>query len=101
MLAAIGPPLLTMGEGREGIDARLGDHDDAAAIAAIAAIGSAARDVFLAAKAHAAITAIAGFDFDGDAVDEHGGKGSGVRIRRSEGNKNRDADRHPCRLYVE
>ena len=72
VLAALGAPLLAMGERDEAIDARLGDHDDAAAVAAVAAVGTAARHVLLAAEAHAAVAAAAGFDFDGDAIDEHG-----------------------------
>ena len=69
-----------MGEHGEAIDAGLGDHDDAAAVAAVAAIGAAARDVLLAAEAHAAVAAAAGFDFDGDAIDEH----VKLRMRRRE-----------------
>ena len=72
MLAAFGAPLFAVSEQGERIDARFGDHDDAAAVAAVAAIGATARDVFFATEAHAAITAAAGFDFDGDAIDEHG-----------------------------
>ena len=76
VLAALGPPVLAMRERGEAVDARLGDDDDAAAVAAVAAVGPAARDVLLAAEAHAAIAAAAGFDFDGDAIDEHGGSWS-------------------------
>ena len=54
------------------VDARLGHDDHAAAVAAVAAVGSAAGDVLLAAEADAAVAAAAGFDFDGDAIDEHG-----------------------------
>ena len=71
----VGAPLFAMRERGEPIDARLGDHDDAAAVAAVAAVGPAARHVLLAAEAHAAVAAAAGFDFDGDAIDEHGGVG--------------------------
>ena len=92
VLAALGPPVLAVGERRQAVDARLGDHDDAAAVAAVAAVRPAARHVLLAAEAHAAVAAFAGFDFDGDAIDEHGGR-LGVRGRWSGigVNKNRDA----------
>src|SRR4051794_26878384 len=93
VLATFGAPLFAVSEQGKRIDARFGDHDDAAAIAAIAAIRTAAGDVFFAAKAHAAIPAAAGFYFNGDAIDEHGGEGW---IQRS-GNENRDAVRHPCK----
>ena len=73
MLAAFGAPLFAVGQDGQAIDAGLGNHDDAAAVAAVAAIGAAARDVLLATEAHAAVAAAAGFDFDGDAIDEHGG----------------------------
>jgi hypothetical protein len=60
-----------MREQRQAIDARLGDHDDAAAVAAVAAIWSAPGNVLFAPKAHATVAAAAGFDFDSDAIDEH------------------------------
>ncbi len=71
VLASIGPPALAMRERRQAVDARLGHHDDAAAVAAVAAIRAAARHVLLAPEAHAAVAAAAGLDFDGDAIDEH------------------------------
>ncbi len=71
--SALGPPLLAMRECRERINARFGDQNDAAAVAAVAAVRSAARNILLAAKADATITAPAGFDFNGDTIDEHGG----------------------------
>ena len=75
VLAAAGPPVLAMGERGQAIDAGLGDQHDAAAVAAVAAVGPAAGDVFLTAEAYASITAAASFDFDSDAIDEHGGGG--------------------------
>ena len=72
VLAALRSPVFAMRQGGEAVDARLGHHDDAAAVAAVAAVGPAARHVLLAAEAHAAVAAAAGFDFDGDAIDEHG-----------------------------
>ena len=46
-------------------------NDDAAAIAAVAAVGAALGDVFLAPKADAAASAVAAFDVDGDSIDKH------------------------------
>src|SRR2546426_9418773 len=94
MLAALGAPSLAMGQRGQAIDACLGNHDDAAPIAAVAAVGTAARNIFLAAEAHATVAAAAGFDFDGDAIDEHVKSGQRWEVR-GQGNKNRDAWRHP------
>ena len=49
-----------------------GDDVDRAAVAAVAAVGAAARDELLAAEAQAAVAAVAGSDVDVDFVDEHG-----------------------------
>jgi hypothetical protein len=49
-----------------------GFHNDVAALAAIAARGTTARDKFLAAEGHAAVATVAGFDSDFGFVDEHG-----------------------------
>ena len=95
VLAALGPPVLAMRERRQAVDARLGHHDDAAAVAAVAAVRPAARHVLLAAKAHAAVAAPAGFDFDGDAIDEHGDerkwRSESQEIRRMRHQQKRDA----------
>jgi hypothetical protein len=72
VLATRGPPVFAMHKLGKTINARFGNNDHAAAIPAIAAIGPTARDVLLAAKAHAAIPAAAGFNFNSDAIDEHG-----------------------------
>ena len=60
-----------MGQGGKAVDAFLGDEDHAAAVAAVAAVGPAAGDVFLAAEADAAVAPLAGLDADFDFVDEH------------------------------
>ncbi len=60
-----------MREQREAVDARLCDDDDAAAVAAVAAVGTAARDELLATKAHRSVAAFTGVNADGDAIDEH------------------------------
>ena len=58
-VAAVGLPLLAMGQRGEAIDAFLGQEDDAAAVAAVAAVGPAARNVLLPAEAEAAVAAAA------------------------------------------
>src|ERR1044071_6762033 len=70
VLAAAGAikPLIAEIEQRREIG--IGHRDDVAAGAPVAAVGPAARDVFFAAKAHAAASAVAGFDLDFDFVDE-------------------------------
>src|SRR6056297_2295002 len=50
-------------------------HPDAAAVAAVAAVGTALRNVLLAPEAHAAVPAAAGADFDSGFVDEFHGAG--------------------------
>ena len=57
-----------------------GDDVDGAAVAAVAAVGPAARDELLAAEAQAAVAAVAGGDVDVDFVDEH----ASVRAQASE-----------------
>src|SRR3569623_1096881 len=54
----------------QGIEIDVGDQKHTAAVAAVAAVRPAERDEFFAAKPRAAITAVAGLDFDGDFVDE-------------------------------
>src|ERR1044071_8498488 len=49
-----------------------GLHDDVAAFAAIAARRSPTRDKLLPPEGHAAVSAVASFDFDFGFVDEHG-----------------------------
>ncbi len=71
-LARLGPPMLAVHQRREAVDARLGDNDHAAAVAAVAAVGPATRNVLLAPEADATVAPFAGFDLDRDAVDEHG-----------------------------
>jgi hypothetical protein len=59
----------------EGVVRERGAHEDVATVAAVAAGGAAARDELFAAKGHAAIAAVAGFDSDVGFVDEHRGGG--------------------------
>ena len=70
-LAAFGLPVFLLRERRQAVDALGRDDDHAAAVAAVAAVGPAARNVLLAAKADAAVAAAAGLDLQSDAIDEH------------------------------
>ena len=65
-------PLIT--ELDEGVETPLGDQIDAAAIAAVSAIGSAPRDVLLTAETQAAMAAGAGLHLDDRAIDEFHGE---------------------------
>ena len=52
------------------VDVAVGNRVDAAAAAAVAAVGPAARDELLAPKRGDAVAAFAGVDFDDGFVDE-------------------------------
>src|SRR5436190_5840333 len=69
--AARGAPKAMMGQRGQIVHAIFGDDDHTAAVAAVAAVGSAVRNVFFAPKAHAAVAAAASLNFNGDAIDEH------------------------------
>ncbi len=75
-------PMFAVGKRRQTVDAGFGAKDHAAAVTAVAAIGSAERDVLFAAEADATVSAVAGIDLDFHAIDEHG-KG-GVRDEKRE-----------------
>ena len=70
MHAAAGAPLLAMGQGNQTVDSLAGHNNDTSAIATIAAIRPAARNVPLAAKAHATITALAGDNLNFNAIQK-------------------------------
>ena len=61
----------TRAECREVAEIRVGDEDDRAAGAAVAAVGTAPRDVLLTAEAERAVAAAAGDDVDAGTVVEH------------------------------
>ena len=71
-LTAFGLPVLAVRQGAEAVDVLLGHEDDAAAVAAVAAVGPAAGNVLLPAEADASVAASAGFHLDFNFVDEHG-----------------------------
>ena len=79
--AALGGELRREAEVNERVAVRIGDEIDRAALAAVAAVGAAARDELLAPEAEGAAAAVAGVDVDVDFVDEHGDRRSGIRIR--------------------
>jgi len=56
----------------ERVEVGVGDQEDVAARAAVAAVGPAARDELLAAKAQRALAAVSGRDMDFDFVYKHG-----------------------------
>src|SRR5207247_8267175 len=69
--AAFAAPVLLVDDLGQAVGAGDGADHDAAAVAAVAAVGAAARDVLLAAEAHHAPAAVAAFDVQGDTVNEH------------------------------
>ena len=71
VLAAAGLELGVEAEVDEGVLGGSRDDVDRAAVAAVAAVGTAARDELLAAEAQAAAPAVAGGDVDVDLIDEH------------------------------
>ena len=71
-LAALGVPVVLAGEIEEGVFVRVGEEDDAAAVAAVAAIGAALGDVLFAAERDAARAAVTGLYVDLGFVNKHG-----------------------------
>ena len=69
--AAISAMLRIEAEVQQRVVVIAGNHEDRAAMAAIAARRSALGNELLAAERHAAVAAIAGLDPDLDFVDEH------------------------------
>jgi hypothetical protein len=55
----------------EAVDSRLGNDDHTSAIAAVAAVRSAARDEFLTTKAHTAVAASSSQHIDCHAINKH------------------------------
>ena len=60
-----------MGQRGQAVDALLGHQDDAAAVAAVAAVGPAAGNIFLPAEADAAVAPFARLHANFHFVDEH------------------------------
>ena len=71
MAAAFGAELAIESECDERVDVGAGDSKDGPALASVAAVGTAARDEFLAPEAHGAGAAVAGLYENVDFVDEH------------------------------
>src|SRR5207253_4074363 len=82
-LAALGPEMLGVAEVDQGIEALDRFEDDVAAFAAVAAIGAAIFDIFLAPEADGARAAGTGAEEDLGLVEEmHGGDvGEGRALR--------------------
>jgi hypothetical protein len=70
VLAALRAERALVTEIDQGIEAFVGDEEDAAAVAAVAAVGPAKRNEFFAPETHAAAAAVAGVDGDLGFVDE-------------------------------
>jgi hypothetical protein len=70
-----GPPVSLVRQMGEVTVARRRPHDDAAAVASVAAIGAAARRVLLAPKAQAAVATRSPLNEQSNAIDEHGNAG--------------------------
>ena len=71
VLARLGLPRLAMGEHGEAIDAFAGDEDHAAAVAAVAAVGSAQRHVLLPPEADATVAPLARLETNDHFIDKH------------------------------
>src|SRR5882762_3508631 len=72
--AAIGFEFAVVAIAKKGVVIEVGFEVDAAAIAAVAAGGAAARNVFFAAESHAAIAAVAGLQEYFGFINEHENK---------------------------
>ena len=70
VLAALGEEFARVAVVDQGVDVAVGDHDHAAALAAIATVRAALGDVFLAAERNHAVAAVAGGHVDLGFVDE-------------------------------
>ena len=78
VLAALGAKLALVAKIDQGVQAFVGDQPDAAAGRAITPIRTAKWNEFLAAKADAAIAAIAGLDANTGFIDELHDRESGI-----------------------
>ncbi len=81
-MSVFGPKAALVAEVDEGIEAALGDQRDVSAAPAIAPIGSAEGDEFLAAEADRAVAAVAGADGDAHFINEFHRKTPRRRVRR-------------------
>ncbi len=81
---AVGFEVFLKAEIEESVQVRRGDNVDRSAVAAIAAVGSTARDEFLPAEAHGAGTAMPGRHVNVYFVDKHNSRQSLVFSRRSQ-----------------
>ena len=72
-LARRRPPMVPAGEIEKRVFVGVREENDTAAIATVAAVGSALGDEFFAAKRDAAAPTVAGFDRNRGFIDKHGG----------------------------
>jgi hypothetical protein len=59
-------------EAGQGVQFLTGRQDDAAAVAAVAAVGSSSGHILFPPKGHRAIATPPRFNLNGDGIDEHG-----------------------------
>jgi hypothetical protein len=88
--AFFGFPVLAMDNPRQAIGPFHGADDDAAAVAAVPAVGTAARHVFFPVEADHAAATVAAFDVDYHAINEHL-RESEIRKTKSETNPKTEA----------
>src|SRR5207237_338044 len=69
--AALGSPVLAVDDVSKTVGAGNGADDDIAALAAVTAVGPAARDVFLAAEAQATVPPVSTANVDFNPINEH------------------------------
>src|SRR5262249_40673669 len=69
--APLGAPVLAMSDVSQVVRSRYCLHDDAAAVATVAAVWAATRNVFLASEATASRSPVSSLDVNNHAVDKH------------------------------
>jgi hypothetical protein len=69
--AIVGAPVFAVDDVGQAVSAGHGAHDDVAAVAAVAAIGTAARYIPFPAETATPAAAVAALDKQGHSIDEH------------------------------
>src|SRR5690606_5510988 len=82
--AVLGAPVPPMRQAGEAVDACLSAQDHMSAVAAVAAVGAAARHELFATKAQGAVAPFAGLNLDFYAIHKHADSNSSSQ-RRSKG----------------
>ena len=95
--SSIRPHVWLVVETHEIVGVNVGLEDDAASVAAIAAVRTATRDEFLTAEATATIPAITGLRVDANVIDEFH---SAIKPQEREGSKFRAPRPNRCRSLL-